>query len=439
MQCVSLVCPSSVSKLAHSAAAAEARQQSASFEGAAPCLLLIVRFRSRHILRLGQTASHAAIHSRPCSARMQEAELRPLARSSRRTTPRAGGTGIGSSRTSMRSRPTRRDPHSKRRYSSSSDHTLEWQLQTLCVLLCVVVVTLIFQLSLRHSRTRRARPGVRIGRKSLICTNYKREHAQPAFNSTCIPTVLASYPGSGSTITRLLIEMTTGVWTGSIYGDESLYMSMPHPFCGEMTTRNVVAIKSHGPWEGQPTVEFAKRAVLMLRSPFNAIPSYYNWFNTFYKKGSKALQHQKQAPEEEWIQWRGNNVRNQTEYWTNHFSYWVERFNHSDALFVAKFDDLVNEKTGPYLLSDIARFLDFPSEHNRTKEIWHHTIHNRSSAVRRDKSYKPTYTKDQINFIVAKLKELKRKYGRRNKVLASILDEYLAGRNMYLDKQIIDS
>ena len=196
-----------------------------------------------------------------------------------------------------------------------------------------MIVTLIVQLSLGHSHTRRARPGVRIGRKSLICTNYKREHARPAFNSSCIPTVLASYPGSGSTITRLLIEMTTGVWTGSIYGDESLYTSMPHPFCGEMTTQDVVAIKSHGPWEGQPTVEFAKRAVLMLRSPFTAIPSYYNWFNTFHKKGSKALQHQKQAPEEDWIQWRGGgNVRNQTEYWTNHFSYWVERFNHTGQI-----------------------------------------------------------------------------------------------------------
>ena len=185
--------------------------------------------------------------------------------------------------------------------------------------------------------------------------------------------------------------------------------------------------------------EFAERAVLMLRSPFTAIPSYYNWFNTFHKKGSKALQHQKQAPEEEWIQWRKNNIHNQTDEWVQHFSYWVERFNGSDTLFIAKFDDLVNENTGPSLLTDISRFLNFPSEYNRTKEIWHHTIHNRSSAVRRDKSYKPTYTKDQINFIVAKLKELKRKYGRRNKVLTSIIDEYLADRNMYLDEQITNS
>ena len=376
------------------------------------------------------------------NCRMQEAELRPLARSSRRNDRSSIlRAGTWSSRTSTRSRPTRiRDPHFNRRYSySSSDDTLEWQLQTLCVLLCVVVVTLIFQLSLGHSGTHRTRPGALIGRKSLVCTNYKRSHAQPAFNSSCIPTVLASYPGSGSTITRLLIEMTTGVWTGSIYGDESLYTSMPHPFCGEMTTRGVVAIKSHGPWEGQPTVEFAKRAVLMLRSPFTAIPSYYNWFNTFHKKGSKALQHQKQAPEGEWIQWRGNNIHNQTDEWVQHFSYWVERFNRSDTLFIAKFDDLVNENTGPRLLTDIARFLDFPSEYNRTKEIWHHTIHNRSSAVRRDKSYKPTFTKDQINFIVAKLKDLKRKYGRHNKVLSSIVDEYLADRNVYLDEQITDT
>mmetsp|Transcript_22031 Transcript_22031/g.63169 ORF Transcript_22031/g.63169 Transcript_22031/m.63169 type:complete len:383 (+) Transcript_22031:230-1378(+) len=382
---------------------------------------------------------------------MREVELRPLARSPRniprsdspRSSPRSDSPRASSHRSSRTSDygNKRRGRAEPLRSPSSSAEMLEWKLQTLCVLLCAVVVTLIFQLSLGHGRSHtrrpsRVRPGAWRGRgvPSSVCANYKRSHAQPAFNSSCIPTVLASYPGSGSTITRLLIEMTTGVWTGSIYGDGSLYNSLPHPFCGEMTTRSVVAIKSHGPWEGQHTVVFAKRAVLMLRSPFTAIPSYFNWFHTFHKKGAQAQQHQMQAPEEEWIQWRGNNVKNQTEAWVHHFSYWMDRFNSSDTLFVAKFDDLVHDGTsGPRVLSEIVNFLDFPGEFNRTKKVWHNTIYNRSSAVRREKSYKPTFTKAQTKFIFSQLKELKRKYGKRNKLVAGILGEYLADRRLYLD------
>lgn len=355
---------------------------------------------------------------------MQGVELRPVARNKKKI-PRSSSIGASSP-------SKRRGRTGPLRSCSPSAETLEWQLQTLCVLLCVVVAALIFQVSLGHGRSytrTRLRPGAWRGRPSSVaCDNYKRSHAQPAFNSSCIPTVLASYPGSGSTITRLLIEMTTGVWTGSIYGDASLYTSSPHPFCGEMTTRNVVAIKSHGPWEGQPTVAFAKRAVLMVRSPFTAIPSYFNWFYAFHKRGAEAKQHQIQAPEEKWIRWRENNVRNQTEAWAHHFSYWMDRFNRSDALFIATYDDLVNETSGPRVLSDIVSFLDFPSDFHRAKKVWHKTIYNRSSSVRREKTYNANFTRGQTEYIVAQLKVLKRKYGQRNKFLANILDEYLADR-----------
>ena len=40
-------------------------------------------------------------------------------------------------------------------------------------------------------------------------------------------TVLASYPGSGSTLLRLLIEQATGVLTGTVFKDPSLLSSQP--------------------------------------------------------------------------------------------------------------------------------------------------------------------------------------------------------------------
>lgn len=38
----------------------------------------------------------------------------------------------------------------------------------------------------------------------------------------CSPAVLTSFPGSGNTLARILIEELTGVWSGSVYNDAEL-------------------------------------------------------------------------------------------------------------------------------------------------------------------------------------------------------------------------
>ena len=48
-----------------------------------------------------------------------------------------------------------------------------------------------------------------------------------------IPLLLMSYPGAGSTFTRLLLEYGTGLYTGSIYTDGNLAQLLPgERFCG---------------------------------------------------------------------------------------------------------------------------------------------------------------------------------------------------------------
>ena len=42
-----------------------------------------------------------------------------------------------------------------------------------------------------------------------------------------IPSVLASFPGSGNTWARLLLEFSSGVYTGSVYDDIDLMRLMP--------------------------------------------------------------------------------------------------------------------------------------------------------------------------------------------------------------------
>lgn len=56
------------------------------------------------------------------------------------------------------------------------------------------------------------------------------------------PLYLFSYGGSGNTVTRLLLEYTTNIWTGSIYHQRGL---THQGFEGEKTCKNVMVVKAH--------------------------------------------------------------------------------------------------------------------------------------------------------------------------------------------------
>jgi hypothetical protein len=82
---------------------------------------------------------------------------------------------------------------------------------------------------------------------------------------------LASFPGSGNTWVRLLIEQATGVFTGSVYNDKSLKCT---GFLAEgikgRERNEFVAVKTHennGKWDA---------AIFLIRNPYKAIVSYYN-------------------------------------------------------------------------------------------------------------------------------------------------------------------
>jgi hypothetical protein len=49
-----------------------------------------------------------------------------------------------------------------------------------------------------------------------------------------LPPLLLTFPGSGTTMTQLLVEYATGIFTGSIYDEDELYSIMPGlNFCGQ--------------------------------------------------------------------------------------------------------------------------------------------------------------------------------------------------------------
>jgi hypothetical protein len=85
-------------------------------------------------------------------------------------------------------------------------------------------------------------------------------------------TSLSSYPGSGNTWVRYLIEEYTGYYTGSIYTDKNLAQG---GFKGEMKdwkSGQMVAIKAHSFRNERPLED----AILLIRNPYDAILAEFN-------------------------------------------------------------------------------------------------------------------------------------------------------------------
>ena len=85
---------------------------------------------------------------------------------------------------------------------------------------------------------------------------------------------LASYPGSGNTWFRLLLEETTGIYTGAVYCDTQLLHSGHY---GEgIGNSSVIAVKSHVRF----IAENVRAIIYIVRNPFHAILSKFAWKST---------------------------------------------------------------------------------------------------------------------------------------------------------------
>ena len=89
-----------------------------------------------------------------------------------------------------------------------------------------------------------------------------------SFKKTGPTIALASFPGSGNSWVRELLETATGVYTGSIYCDKSY---IANGMIGEgVQTNNVLVIKTHG------SKLQVKKAICIIRNPFDAIVADYS-------------------------------------------------------------------------------------------------------------------------------------------------------------------
>ena len=92
------------------------------------------------------------------------------------------------------------------------------------------------------------------------------------------PIPLYSFPGSGNTWVRHIIQQATGYFTGSVYHDREL---IDNGFVGEATDPllgNTIVVKSHlsSQYESKSLFNVTSKCIILIRNPVNAIISELN-------------------------------------------------------------------------------------------------------------------------------------------------------------------
>jgi len=186
----------------------------------------------------------------------------------------------------------------------------------------------------------------------IWCPKEIRRRTKPAE-----PVILASYPGSGNTWLRHIIEISSGLQTGSEYCDSSL----SKVFLGECTMHhpsNFSVFKSHFPYFGDyrdkrffpPGSVFHKvfqRAIVIIRDPKEALLSEYK--RSIIASHVADLEPEKFNPDD-WLRY----VRRMSAVWVQYITYW-EKYP-GDKLYVL-FDNM-KDRMG----TEVRRILEFLNE-----------------------------------------------------------------------------
>ena len=92
-----------------------------------------------------------------------------------------------------------------------------------------------------------------------------------SFQTSGTPVALVSWPGSGNSWVRQLLETTTGIYTGGVDCDFAYYRA---GMIGEgIVSNNVIVVKSH--WE-PPSWNFTNKILYIVRNPFDAFVADWN-------------------------------------------------------------------------------------------------------------------------------------------------------------------
>jgi hypothetical protein len=150
-------------------------------------------------------------------------------------------------------------------------------------------------------------------------------------------TLLVSYPRSGNTLLRSLLESITGVVTSSDTRPDralSLALAEQHDLVGEGLCHPPIC-KTHWPERIGCQRYLAKRAILVVRNPWDAIDSYWNLnlTNTHTDKVTDMVYEQFQDFFHEL-------VTNEMKVWLDFHKFW---YSASIPLLVIRYEDLIRD------------------------------------------------------------------------------------------------
>jgi hypothetical protein len=161
-------------------------------------------------------------------------------------------------------------------------------------------------------------------------------------------TWLASYPGSGNSWARIVLELATRVRTGSVYDVDGALLRAG--LLGEAHTAasEVIVVKTHYPvtfgWEvvsmsrggeGDPSVDLAP-AIVLVRHPLRAALSHVA--NQNFGHSAEV------APAELRPAWLRDRERHLSD-WRRHVEYWRA---HGGSTAWVRYEDVVRDVTRPY-------------------------------------------------------------------------------------------
>lgn len=198
-------------------------------------------------------------------------------------------------------------------------------------------------------------------------------------------TLVVSYPRSGNTLMRTLLEKVTGVVTGSDTRPDrflSLELAERHGLVGEGVTHpsQVAFVKTHWPERTGNQVFKGKRAILLVRNPYDAIDSYWNLNVT--------KSHTKTVAESVYERFQNKFerlARNEIRIWLLFQDFWLRQAG--IPVLLVRFEDLVRNPA-----EQLARVITFASQEKVLPNFWKERIDyvaNRSETIERMGSYKP--------------------------------------------------
>ncbi|KAG5682455.1 hypothetical protein PVAND_011806 [Polypedilum vanderplanki] len=171
-------------------------------------------------------------------------------------------------------------------------------------------------------------------------TNGKSEKSDQVY-------ALASFPGSGNTWLRYLLQQATGYLTGSVYKDYGLLRS---GFPAEsISNKSVLIVKTHE--FGFATTEKFKKAVLLVRDPAKSIIAEFNRQSGGHV-GHASIDRYKRTNGRYWLKF----VTNKLNTWVETNMFWGRNFT-GDVLIIW-YEDLVDNVENT--LRNILNFIEFP-------------------------------------------------------------------------------